>query len=613
MDSTPSQQFAPSLELTIQNLPPLHVINAECVESLNQAYHCTIEAYSTDLSITADQFQSQEATLSFKTEEQSNQFSGYILSTKTLQITDKYIRYQLELGPKLSFLKLQSHHRAYANISIIELIKKMFAPYDIKYQLQLTGDYQSIPILHQHNESDFNFLSRHLERLGIYYYFKADDKETLIFTDHYSTHRASTKSTLPYFNSQILNMATLFPHISEFTPVHMLCPREIKLHSYQPKQAECFATAHHIIDDKGIGEHSEYCEAVQSQKDLNHLVKLRAQEIYNKHHYFSGQSTIMPLKPGLLYTLKNHPQEKYNQDYLVCEVHHYIEQNLKESPVFNPNSASGRYYNTLTLRKSTQQYRPPLITPIPRIQGVIHANIAHDIAINPLDQQGWYQVKLGFNHHGQTWSIRKSEPYSGKNHGMHFPLQSGTEVLLSFVQGHPESPMITGSAFNSQDINLVTENNPHDHSIRTAKSSEFTLSDHPKHAHIRLKQPGYKQYIKQATPTPITDKQITKDEAQVGEGFGNWKYELIHGNFNNNSEDQTKNDYATYLEETPLKLHIFGGPNSKINENKKWAPAQIIFTKEKILSLQTLAMRQKRRTLQLCLAMSILANIMMNF
>ncbi|PEQ16002.1 type VI secretion system Vgr family protein [Piscirickettsia salmonis] len=513
-----------------------------------------------------------------------NHFSGYIFNTKTLQTTAHSIRYQLELEPKLSFLKLQTHHCAYAIISIIELIEKLLAPYDIKYQLQLVNSYAVYPILHQHNESDFDFLSRYLERAGIYYYFKADNKETLVFTDHYSTHQRpnNNKTTLPYFNNQTLNIATLFPHITEFSAVSTLCPQQIKLHSYQPKQAECFATAQHHIDSTGIGEHSEYCEAVQSQSDLNNLAKLRAEEIYSKHHYFNAQSTIIDLKSGLLYSLENHPQPHYNQDYLLYEIHHFIEQAPKDNPILNSTPSTSQYHNQLIFRKNTQQYRPPLITAIPRIQGIIHAYISHDAKINPLDEQGWYQIKLGFNHQGQSWSVRKSEPYSGKNYGMHFPLQSGTEVLLSFVQGHPESPIITGSAFNSQAVNLVTEANPHDHSIKTAKHTEFTLSDHPKYAHIRLKQPGYKQYIKQQsitinnqiqkTNTPITDTQITKDEAQVGEGFGNWKYELIHGNFNNSSSNQTKNDYATYLEETPLKLHIFGGPNSKINANQQMGP-----------------------------------------
>ncbi|RNC78669.1 type VI secretion system tip protein VgrG, partial [Piscirickettsiaceae bacterium NZ-RLO2] len=100
MDSTPCQQFAPTLELTLANLPRLQVIKAACKESLSQSHHCIIEAYCTNFATTPEQFQGQPATLSLKTTEQINQFSGYIFNTKTLQTTAHSIRYQLELEPK---------------------------------------------------------------------------------------------------------------------------------------------------------------------------------------------------------------------------------------------------------------------------------------------------------------------------------------------------------------------------------------------------------------------------------------------------------------------------------------------------------------------------------
>ncbi|WNV03604.1 phage baseplate assembly protein V [Candidatus Methylospira mobilis] len=112
-----------------------------------------------------------------------------------------------------------------------------------------------------------------------------------------------------------------------------------------------------------------------------------------------------------------------------------------------------------------------------------------------LNQYGEYKVQVPFfmtqkaAYHGSAW-IRMATPYAGSDHGMHFPLLKGTEVLLSFVNGDPDQPVIMGAVPNSINPNVVTNANQKQSRIRTAGGNEITLHDEEGKQHMLLKTPS---------------------------------------------------------------------------------------------------------------------------
>ncbi|ODN43343.1 phage baseplate assembly protein V [Piscirickettsia litoralis] len=126
------------------------------------------------------------------------------------------------------------------------------------------------------------------------------------------------------------------------------------------------------------------------------------------------------------------------------------------------------------------QYRSMLNTPVPKISGTVTAYVrnAEQSPYAKLDNHGEYWVQLaGYRLENSCFKVRKAEMFAGENYGMHFPLKSGAEVLLSFIDGHPESPVLTGSVYNAQQLNIVKDQNPYDHILSSASGSKLCLSD----------------------------------------------------------------------------------------------------------------------------------------
>ncbi|ODN42242.1 hypothetical protein [Piscirickettsia litoralis] len=133
---------------------------------------------------------------------------------------------------------------------------------------------------------------------------------------------------------------------------------------------------------------------------------------------------------------------------------------------------------TLKLHDKNQAFCPPQRTEIPKIHGITHGEIKSitSNSYDTIDENGCYQVIIPGAEQSQPVQVRKAESYSGKNHGMHFPLQSQTEVFLSFLQGHPDCPVITGAAYNSQHPNVVDSEKTYDHTLHIPNATQLIMS-----------------------------------------------------------------------------------------------------------------------------------------
>ncbi|ODN41264.1 type VI secretion system Vgr family protein [Piscirickettsia litoralis] len=109
-----------------------------------------------------------------------------------------------------------------------------------------------------------------------------------------------------------------------------------------------------------------------------------------------------------------------------------------------------------------------------------------------LDDQGRYYVKMAnYGSRSVYFKARKLEPFSGENYGMHLPLKPNSEVLISFIEGYPESPIIIGSLYNSNRVNVVKDSNAYDHIIRSKSGSEIKFSDKENEPSLQIKHPGF--------------------------------------------------------------------------------------------------------------------------
>ncbi|MFT6156556.1 MAG: type VI secretion system VgrG family protein [Neolewinella sp.] len=404
-------------------------------------------------------------------------FNGVLASFEQLQEFNGNVIYRAKLVPKLWWLSLTKHNQVFLDDNVPELVRLCLEdadllPSDFDFS-GITGDYQPHEYVCQYGETHFTFVSRWLEREGIYYYFsQEDDGEIIQFSDANTTAETLDDADLFYSPESGLESTHLSEVIRALTCRQKQLPKEVILKDYNYEKPSLDVTGRAAVDpEKGRGNHYVYGEHFPTPEEGDRLALIRAEELLCQQKEFYGESTVPFMNPGYTFNLLNHYRGDYNQEYLVLEVTHEGSQTACLTPEIvgglDKPDEKVAYTNSFKAIPSITQFRPERTTERPRISGTLNAKIDSegDGEYAELDGQGRYKVKLPFDVNDQVMNgkasarVRMMQPYAGKNKGMQFPLNKGTEVLLSFIDGHPDRPIIAGAVNNPNTPPVVTATN----------------------------------------------------------------------------------------------------------------------------------------------------------
>jgi type VI secretion system secreted protein VgrG len=213
------------------------------------------------------------------------------------------------------------------------------------------------------------------------------------------------------------------------------------------------------------------------------LATVRAEEQEATFEVWSGESDICHLSAGVRITIDGHPIMG-DKKLLITEVEHRASQ-----VVFGQGSddTEQSYTNKWKAISSEKTFRPPRVTPRPRIYGLVHGIIQHDPVKEPgkyalIDAAGRYMVRFLFDtadHPGGKVScpIRMAQPHAGPDYGHHFPLKPGIEVLVAFIDGDPDRPLIVGSVPNTVTSSPVDKDNAIMNRIKTTSGVIIEMKD----------------------------------------------------------------------------------------------------------------------------------------
>lgn len=363
----------------------------------------------------------------------------------------------------------------------------------------------------QYAESDLNFICRLLEHDGIYFYFE-DDKGVckLMLADGNDYPELKGVSSIPFTDPSSTNNYDSIVQITQHLAAAPAAAT-IMGYNYQTTNVEVTGSDAVQVYDGGKPNPSYpnlwlYDAKVPDREAAARLARVRAQEQGCWACTYSGSGAFSGLRAGFTFSLTGHQVKGFNQRYLVTSVQHSA-NNLDQSWTTATYSAAqpagtGAYYsNSFTAIPAEVQFRPQRVTPKPRISGVLSATIwlqpEQDARTNgidnlalqpgqvspipgyqssgqnpnpqedptvyqntymlpppPVDTQGRYLVTLPFTnsrleHYNciSAW-IRMAQPSAGVWTGTQFTLEAGAEVLLAFVNGDPDLPVIVGSVYN---------------------------------------------------------------------------------------------------------------------------------------------------------------------
>lgn len=423
----------------------------------------------------------------------------------------------VHLVPRFWQLRLTRASRIFVEETVPRIIDTVLrrAGFDAgDYELRLGASYKSREHVYQCQESDFAFLSRWMEREGIYYFFEqGDDKELLIITDSAGYHKDFTGDAVRYVpdvrGAGGGSNFTRAECIDSFKLFHTRSPSRVRLADYDYNRPDLELKGESDVVSSGFGEVFTFGENFATPEEAKKLAAIRAQELVARRRVFVATGNYPFLRSGYTFDLDEHPRLALNAKYLVTSIRHEANQaahalNVQDVLGYTSDEL---YRSSVQALPATTQFRPTRVTGWPRIDGVFTAIVdgPADSKYAQIDKQGRYKVRVQFDEgdlpEGKASTfVRMLQPHGGTTEGFHFPLRKGTEVLLLFLAGDPDRPVIAGVVPNTKTPSPVTSDSHTKNVIQTGGKNRFELEDAEGSQHVRLSTPTMETHIHLGAP-----------------------------------------------------------------------------------------------------------------
>ena len=469
-------------------------------------------------------------------------YNGILSEFDQLHAYNDHYFYRAKLVPKLWWLMQTQHNQVFLDKTVPEIVEGALVDggmdsldYDVS---ALEGTYNPVEYVCQYGESHFNFVSRWLEREGVYYYFYHDaEGDKLVLSDSSFSHEPFQQGAdLVYSPKTGMEQGHLDEIILNFTCRQKQLPNRIVLKDHNPERPSLEMAVHADVDPDGRGETFLYGEHYSTPEEGERLIAFRAEELLCTKQAFHGDSTVPFLTPGFKFTMNKHYRSAFNQEYMVTGVTHEGDQtNLLKTSVIgslSEDSDINIYSNSFTAIPADRQYRHPRTADRPKISGTLHGKIdgEQESPYPQLDEQGRYKVKLPFDINDEhidgkaSARVRMMQPYAGEGKGMQFPLTKGTEVLLSFIDGNPDRPIIAGAVSTETAPSPVNAENQSESVIRSAGNNRIRMEDKAGKERMVFQSGMASSWIRIGTPNdPISlngnaPLRVTNDSGWVDPG-----------------------------------------------------------------------------------------------
>jgi type VI secretion system secreted protein VgrG len=388
-------------------------------------------------------------------------FSGYVTGFGVATHGGRYYGYEAMVRPWLWFLTRTTDCRIFQDMTVPDIVKAVFADHSVAdFKFNLARSYRKWIYCVQYRESDYSFVARLLEQEGIYWYFEhASGSHKLILVDAQSAHDALAHcATLPYYE----NAGEVPPDIDYLSNWTFQCevqPGSQATTSYDFKRpGTSLAVQHetsqsHDLDNYEMfdfqGDFSEAADGKQAMED-------RSDEHHARFTRLRGSSSAQGLAVGGTLEITRHPRDDQNGTILVCATTIHARADAYESV----DEGFGNWHCDFNAQPASQQFRPQRHTPKPVVQGpqtaVVVGPAGDEIYTDP-DGFGRVKVQFHWDRYGKKdeksscW-VRVSHPWAGRNFGMFHIPRIGQEVIVDFLEGDPDQPIITGRVHNADQM-----------------------------------------------------------------------------------------------------------------------------------------------------------------
>ncbi|VVM55355.1 type VI secretion system tip protein TssI/VgrG [Pseudomonas fluorescens] len=431
-------------------------------EGLSRAYNFELLLVCQDSGVELKSMMGQHVVLEIELADASPRYlAGYLTRFASIGSDGGMARYTATLNPWFSMLKNRFDTRIFQGCTVEDVVTQVFAlcPAFSRHEFRLSKPLKHYTYITQYRETDFNFVQRLLEEEGMFYYFEhTAEGHTMIICDDSSTLLPLPEQ--PQIRYHTASVTETADSITQWSGNRQLQSGKIAVQTFDYRQpSNRLPVAMKSLNKQGDVDEFEiydfpgqYTHGTYDEGET--LLRLRVEALELKGKSFHGASNCRAMKPGYTFELLQH----YDHDQGPAEDRQFLLMSV-ESEGHN-NYLSGHqasYYNTFACVRKKIVFRPQLTTPRPTISGPQTA-----IIVGPpgeeifTDELGRVKVQFHWDRKGEhndrssCWVRVAQAGASGGFGSIQIP-RVGDEVVVVFLDGNPDRPLVMGSLYNSQN------------------------------------------------------------------------------------------------------------------------------------------------------------------
>jgi type VI secretion system secreted protein VgrG len=448
-----------ALKIDGQAADLLKVVRFSGTEAVSELFHFSVDLASKNQGIDFNSVLGKPAALTLRGPGGKRVIHGLVHSFEQTGNIAAWACYRAGIVPTVWPLSRLADCRIFQNLSIPDIIKKVLSDRGIssdQFRFSLKKSYSPRDYCVQYRESDLSFITRLMEQYGLFYFFEhTAEKDVMVVGDDSVAHVAiEGKETLLYSTGGSPEEET----VTEFRFNQGIRSGAVSLRDYDFKKPGLKLEQNAKAEGDGKLEVYDYPGEYVIPDEGKALAKARLEAFQATRQVGSGQSDCRRFVPGFLFALSRHPRSSFNQDYLLIR----LSQTGSQPQVLGADTGGKgeelAYQNDFDCIPSGVPYRPPQMTPRPSIQSVQTA-----VVVGPAgeeiytDAHGRVKVQFHWDRQGKNdeksscW-LRVAQIWAGPGWGSMFIPRIGQEVVVSFLEGDPDQPIIIGAVYNGMNV-----------------------------------------------------------------------------------------------------------------------------------------------------------------
>ncbi|WP_414896623.1 type VI secretion system Vgr family protein [Rhodovulum sp. YEN HP10] len=442
----------------------------EGVDHLNALFDYSADCLAATADVDFDRLIGTHATVTLTTRDGARPFDGIVTEARWLGSGDNGHRYRLRLRPWAFLASLRRNQRIFHNKTVVEILTELLSAYADAGALtvELANDYPELEYTVQYRESDLAFACRMMERHGISYHFRhADGAHEMVMTDQVEAH--DSIGARPFRPAEGHHQEEI-SHFRAWRPARRITTGAIRLTDYNFKTPVAAMETDHLGDavhEQGQIESFDWPGDYLDQGRGKVVAELRAAGERGQDRRYEAEGDIVALGAGLRVTLSGDPVPGTGGEYLCLSARHsYTADNYGSG---GSDDGDGRAYDgQYVLMPVEAPLLPEQKTARADVRGPQTATVVGEGEID-CDEYGRILVRFHWDL-DDAWSMRcrVSQSWAGAGWGGMVIPRIGMEVVVEFLDGDPDKPLVTGCVYNGR--NPVPYDLPANKTVSTFKS-----------------------------------------------------------------------------------------------------------------------------------------------